>query len=394
MLVDAQRRDLRIERLTRNPEFCRGAAGSGDPPSRRGQSGLDHLSFGLRLDALLLCQRGSIGAQVQQTDDHSYMDIDESGGAAGEPAEVQMARAIAAGPRHVTDSARIVGADAQGKRMVLREGSNGFTCQPGNPVLGRPASCANEAARQWSADMAAHKAKPTNAEPGVIYKLAGATQRSGSDPSDKTSPPITIGPHWMIMWPFDPKTTGLSATSKDTGAYIMLAGTPYAHLHIMGTPVGTPMEHLAGPMQDDGSPAPVESPQIQMARAIAAGPKEITDQARIMGTDAQGNRIVLREGNNDFICQPGKPQFVAQPASCYTVNSKPRITYMLAGATQRSITDRDDKTSPPLAVGPHWMIMMPFDAKTTGLPITYSDTGTYIMWAGTPSAHLHVMGRP
>ena len=47
---------------------------------------------------LLLCQRGSIGAQVQQTDDHSYMDIDESGGAAGELAEVQMARAIAAGP--------------------------------------------------------------------------------------------------------------------------------------------------------------------------------------------------------------------------------------------------------------------------------------------------------
>ena len=131
-----------------------------------------------------------------------------------------------------------------------------------------------------------------------------------------------------------------------------------------------------------------------MARAIAAGPKEITDQARIMGFDAQGNRIVLREGNGDFICQPGKPQFVAQPASCYTMNSKPRITYMLAGATQRSISDRDDKTSPPLAVGPHWMIMMPFDAKTTGLPVTYSDTGTYIMWAGTPSAHLHVMGRP
>jgi hypothetical protein len=114
----------------------------------------------------------------------------------------------------------------------------------------------------------------------------------------------------------------------------------------------------------------------------------------IMGTDAQSNRIVLREGNNDFICQPGKPQFVAQPASCYTTNSKPRITYMLAGATQRSISDPDDKTSTPLAIGPHWMIMMPFDPKTTGLPITYSDTGAYIMWAGTRSAHLHIMGRP
>jgi len=347
------------------------------------------------LAGLLLCQRGSVGAQVQQPDDHSHIDTDESGGAAGEPAEVQMARAIAAGPRHVTDSARIVGADAQGKRMVLREGSNGFTCQPGNPkVLGRPASCSNEAARQWSADMAAHKAKPANAEPGIIYILAGATQRSVSDPSDKTSPPITIGPHWMIMWPFDPKTTGLSATSKDTGAYIMWAGTPYAHLHIMGQPVGTPMEHVAVYMQDDGGAGSVESSEIQMARAIAAGPKEITDQARIMGTDAQGNRIVLREGNNDFICQPGKPQFVAQPASCYTTNSKPRITYMLAGATQRSISDRDDKTSPPLAVGPHWMIMMPFDPKTTGLPVTYSDTGTYIMWAGSRSAHLHIMGMP
>jgi hypothetical protein len=87
---------------------------------------------------LLLCQRGPAGAQTQQTDDYSHMDIAESGGAAGEPAEVQMARAIAAGPRHVTNSARIVGADAQGKRMVLREGGNGFTCQPGNPKVPRP----------------------------------------------------------------------------------------------------------------------------------------------------------------------------------------------------------------------------------------------------------------
>jgi hypothetical protein len=342
------------------------------------------------LAGLLLCQRGSVGAQTQPTDDH--MDI-QSGGAAGEPADIQMARAVAAGPLHVTNSARIVGVDAQGKSMVLREGSNGFTCQPGNPVLGRPASCSNEAARQWSADMAAQKPKPTNTEPGIVYMLTGATRRSASDRSEKTSPSTTMGPHWMIMWPFDPKTTGLSVAKKDTGAYIMGAGRPYAHLHIMGQPVGTPIEHVAVHMQDEGGPVLIESSEIQIARAIAAGPKEITDQARMMGTDAQGNRIVLREGNNDFICQPGKPQFVAQPASCYTTNSKPRITYMLAGATQRSISDPDDKTSTPLAIGPHWMIMMPFDPKTTGLPVTYN-TGAYIMWAGTRSAHLHIMGRP
>ena len=56
---------------------------------------------------------------------------------------------------------------------------------------------------------------------------------------------------------------------------------------------------------------------------------------------------------------------------------------MLAGATQRSDPDPYDKTSPPITVGPHWMIMWPFDARATGLPITYRDTGAYIMWAGS-----------
>src|SRR5258708_28065448 len=64
------------------------------------------------LAGLLLCQRGSVGAQMQQTDDHSYMDTDESGGAAGEAAEVQMARATAAGPRHPSPPPPIVGPPA------------------------------------------------------------------------------------------------------------------------------------------------------------------------------------------------------------------------------------------------------------------------------------------
>jgi hypothetical protein len=40
----------------------------------------------------------------------------------------------------------------------------------------------------------------------------------------------------MIMWPFDPKTTGLPTKHRPNGAYIMYAGSPYAHLHIMGRP--------------------------------------------------------------------------------------------------------------------------------------------------------------
>jgi hypothetical protein len=155
----------------------------------------------------------------------------------GDSTQVKIARAMSAGPADVAKTARIVDTDALGKSVVLREGNNGFTCMPGNPkVVGEPPMCVDAASLQWFADAKAHKPKPTNATPGVTYMLAGATQRSDSDPNDTTSMPIEVRPHWMIMWPFDPKTTGLPTTHKPTGAYIMWAGSPYAHVHIMGRP--------------------------------------------------------------------------------------------------------------------------------------------------------------
>ena len=151
--------------------------------------------------------------------------------------ETKIERAMSAGPAEIAQSAKIIDKDAQGHTVVLREGSNGFTCIPGNPnVIGDPPMCADGPSMQWAADFGAHKPKPTNTVPGITYMFAGATQRSDSDPYDKTSPPITVGPHWMIMWPFDPKTAGLPTIHRDTGAYIMWAGSPYAHLHVMGRP--------------------------------------------------------------------------------------------------------------------------------------------------------------
>jgi hypothetical protein len=156
---------------------------------------------------------------------------------ASDTTQAKIARAMSAGPTDFARSARIVDIDAQGNMVVLREGSNGFTCMPGNPkVIGEPPMCADAASMQWAADFKAHKPKPTNTVPGITYMLAGAMQRSDSDPYDKTSEAITVGPHWMIMWPFDPKTTGLPTTHKPTGAYVMWAGSPYAHLHVIGRP--------------------------------------------------------------------------------------------------------------------------------------------------------------
>ena len=156
---------------------------------------------------------------------------------ANETKEDKIARAMSSALPDIAKSARIVDTDAQEKTVLLREGDNGFTCMPGNPIVtGRPPMCANEAALQWLADFKARKQRPTNKEPGIIYMLAGATQRSDSDSFDTSSEPIPIGPHWMIMWPFDPKTSGLPTKHKATGAYIMWAGSPWAHLHIMGRP--------------------------------------------------------------------------------------------------------------------------------------------------------------
>ncbi|HTE43533.1 MAG TPA: hypothetical protein VK629_22125, partial [Steroidobacteraceae bacterium] len=251
----------------------------------------------------------SAQAQVPSAADRGYMAIPETGGVAGESKDVQIARAVAAGPSTVTGNARIVGTDASGKSSVLREGSNDFLCQPGNPkAVARPATCSNAAARQWSADLAAGKPSPTNTVLGIVYMQAGATEL---DAAGKT---VKVGPQWIITWPFEPKASGLSATKKETGAYIRWAGTPYAHLNVMGQAVGPASPHLAsehaGHMPamgvHDGSEksAPTTEPAaVQMARAISAGPKHVTDGARLMGVDTAGKEVVLREGDNGFICK-------------------------------------------------------------------------------------------
>jgi len=128
---------------------------------------------------------------------------------------VQMRTAVQNSTTEASDS-------TQGKIARAMSAGPDFTGMPGNPnVFGEPPMCVDAASLQWFADAKAHKPKPTNTVPGITYMRAGATQRSDSDPDDKTSPAITVGPHWMIKWPFEPKTTGLPTTHKPTGAYIM-----------------------------------------------------------------------------------------------------------------------------------------------------------------------------
>lgn len=165
------------------------------------------------------------------------------GARAGEPAktaeskEDKIARALSAAPASIAEQAKVVDRDEQGAEIVLRDGNNGFTCFPGHPgVVGDVTFCANQAALQWEKDFADHKRTPTNNEPGIEYMLRGGIDWSGSDPNATSGTPIKEPPHWMIMWPFDAKTTGLPTAPKQTGTWIMYAGTPWAHLMINQRP--------------------------------------------------------------------------------------------------------------------------------------------------------------
>jgi hypothetical protein len=149
----------------------------------------------------------------------------------------KIARATLSGPREITKDATVAEMGADGNLIILRQGTNDWVCFPGDEnVIGNVPMCADPMGLQWMMDIRAKKPKPTNASPGVIYMRCGATQHSNTDPFDRTSPAIPIGPHWMIIWPFDAKRCGLPNTVRDAGAWVMFDGTPYAYLHICGTP--------------------------------------------------------------------------------------------------------------------------------------------------------------
>jgi hypothetical protein len=146
-------------------------------------------------------------------------------------------RAKLSGPSCVTREATVAEMDRSGNMTVLERGTNDWVCVPGNQnVIGAVDMCLDPMGMVWMRDLMARKPKPTNTSPGLIYMLNGAVQHSYTDPFDTTSPAIPIGPHWMLIWPFDADAAGMGTVMRDAGAMVMFAGTPYAHLHICGSP--------------------------------------------------------------------------------------------------------------------------------------------------------------
>lgn len=146
--------------------------------------------------------------------------------------------ALSAGPREIAEHAAVIAPDANGKMATIRAGTNGWTCMADQPdTPGLDPMCVDQPSMQWVQSWMAKAPKPANTVPGIVYMLQGGSDISATNPwATTTDHFIESPPHFMIMWPYDAKSTGFSTTPKKTGTWIMWAGTPYAHLMINQKP--------------------------------------------------------------------------------------------------------------------------------------------------------------
>jgi len=164
-----------------------------------------------------------------------------------------------------------------------------------------------------------------------------------------------------------------------------------------------------------GMAAPAMTDAQFTAAAEAGAPAAISSKAAIVRIDAAKKTTVqVRPGTNGFTCSlipdESKAPFCGDAnawtwfAGAFTgqpkpMNTGPGISYMAQGGIHYEtatgdITMESGPGTKSVGEPPHWMLMWPFDAAATGIPTKPNPAGVYIMFAGTPYAHLMVYQNP
>lgn len=155
------------------------------------------------------------------------------------------------------------------------------------------------------------------------------------------------------------------------------------------------------------------SPEARIRAAMSAAPPQVAANATIMDWPAEhgGEPVQLRAGSNGWVCFPDMPETPGNDPMCLDEvwmgwaqalmsRTAPRVErmgigYMMApGGAHGSNTD-------PFATGPtadnewghdppHLMIVVPDPAALEGLPTTRESGGPWVMFRGTPYAHVMV----
>ncbi len=152
----------------------------------------------------------------------------------------------------------------------------------------------------------------------------------------------------------------------------------------------------------------------KIADAMSAGPAAIAQDATIAEwpTELGGEFNVLREGSNGWTCLVSSSAAILgglQDASCedeiwfawdkaFVAGEEPNvekvgISYMLSGDAGLSNTD-PSATAPTddnewHVSSPHTMVLVP-GSNYEGVSTDHTNGGPYVMWAGTPYAHIMV----
>jgi hypothetical protein len=145
--------------------------------------------------------------------------------------------------------------------------------------------------------------------------------------------------------------------------------------------------------------------------AESAAPAAIARNASVVTVDAKGAMTTLRKGSNGWTCMPDAPDTPGPDPMCFDQNAanwvqawvgrKPPpanavgLMYMLEGGTDASNTDPYAKQPTAdndwVKTGPHIMVVGSKDILAGHPAGAKPDTAVpYVMWAGTPYAHLMV----
>jgi hypothetical protein len=171
---------------------------------------------------------------------------------------------------------------------------------------------------------------------------------------------------------------------------------------------------LLAQQKDTAAAGYTTSGNAEFVRMASAGaPANLSERATIARMDRDGSLITLRPGSNGFTCallpdgsntpfcgDTAGTQFLVDAFSKKPrpTNTKPGIVYMAQGGMHYEAADgqvvmEPMSTTKSVKEPPHWMLIWPVDS-TSGLPTRPNAGGSYIMFAGTPYAHLMIYQDP
>ena len=177
------------------------------------------------------------------------------------------------------------------------------------------------------------------------------------------------------------------------------------------------LSFFAAPLAAQPQAPPAEQ---QIAAAVSVLPTEQRDGATVLGYDAAGNLVTLRKGSGDMTCLGHNPKETTFHVACYHNGMEP---FMARGRALRASGVQGGEVdsvrfkevlakklaipSSPAAMYQYfggsfnpatnevsgarllYVVYIPFaTAKSTGLSAKPSETAPWIMWPGTPKAHI------